>query len=138
MKEGYEKYCRNGICDSKSRPKRYKMDEHRHEDPKDKCWYSGCQCPGERLIIPKEEIKLEDVFNEEKRERIKELIKKRKLASMMRDDEELGLYEEPHNLLPGFINQFEEGGEYQELTNEDWSVSQFLKWLKSNNFKIIK
>ena len=46
--------------------------------------------------------------------------------------------QERHNLLPGFINQFEEGGEYQELTNEDWSVSQFLKWLKSNNFKIIK
>lgn len=48
-----EKYCRNGLCDSKSRSKRDKMDEHRYEDPKDKCWYSGCQCPGERLIVPK-------------------------------------------------------------------------------------
>lgn len=48
-----EKYCRNGLCDSKSRSKRYKMDEHHYEDPKDKCWYSGCQCPGERLIVPK-------------------------------------------------------------------------------------
>jgi hypothetical protein len=47
-------------------------------------------------------------------------------------------YQEQHDFLPGFIKQFEEGGEYQELTNEDWSVSQFLKWLKSNNFKIIK
>jgi hypothetical protein len=46
--------------------------------------------------------------------------------------------QEQHNFLPGFIKQFEEGGEYQELTNKDWSVSQFLKWLKSNNFKIIK
>ena len=46
--------------------------------------------------------------------------------------------QERHNFLPGFIKQFEEGGEYQELTNKDWSVSQFLKWLKSNNFKIIK
>jgi hypothetical protein len=46
--------------------------------------------------------------------------------------------QEQHDFLPGFIKQFEEGGEYQELTNEDWSVSQFLKWLKSNNFKIIK
>jgi hypothetical protein len=91
-----------------------------------------------KIIIPKEEIHLEDIFNDEKKEGIKKLIQKHKLASMMRDDEELGLYEEPHNLLPGFINQFEEGGEYQELTNEDWSVSQFLKWLKSNNFKIIK
>jgi hypothetical protein len=54
------------------------------------------RCPIEGLytIIPKEEIKLEEVFNDEKRERMKELIKKRKLASMMQDDEELGLYEE--------------------------------------------
>jgi hypothetical protein len=46
--------------------------------------------------------------------------------------------QEQHDFLPGFIKQFEEGGEYQELTNEDWSVSQFLKWLKSNKFKIVK
>jgi hypothetical protein len=103
-----------------------------------KVYHNNPTIPLYKIIIPKEEIKLEEVFNDEKRERIKELIKKRKLASMMQDDEELGLYEEPHNLLLGFINQFEEGGEYQELTNEDWSVSQFLKWLKSNNFKIIK
>lgn len=43
-----------------------------------------------------------------------------------------------HNYLPGFINQFEEGGEYQELRNEDWSVSQFLKWLELNKFSIVK
>jgi hypothetical protein len=47
-------------------------------------------------------------------------------------------HQEQHDFLPGFIKQFEEGGEYQELTNEDWSVSQFLKWLKSNKFKIVK
>ena len=45
---------------------------------------------------------------------------------------------EEHNYLQGFINQFEEEGEHQELSNEDWTVSQFLKWLKLNNFKIIK
>lgn len=45
---------------------------------------------------------------------------------------------EEHNYLQGFINQFEEGGEHQELTNEDWTVSRFLEWLKHNNFKIIK
>jgi hypothetical protein len=88
-----EKYCRNGLCDSKSRPKRDKMDEHRHEDPKDKCWYSGCQCPGERLIIPKE-IHLEDIFNDEKKQGIKKLIQKQKLIDMMEQDEQLGLYQE--------------------------------------------
>jgi hypothetical protein len=45
---------------------------------------------------------------------------------------------EEHNHLQGFINQFEEGGKHQELSNEDWTVSQFLKWLKLNNFKIVK
>ena len=45
---------------------------------------------------------------------------------------------EDHNYLQGFINQFEEGGEHQELANKDWTVSQFLKWLKSNNFEIHK
>jgi hypothetical protein len=45
---------------------------------------------------------------------------------------------EEHNYLQGFINQFEEEGEYQELSNDDWTVSQFLKWMKLNKFKIIK
>jgi len=45
---------------------------------------------------------------------------------------------EEHNYLQGFINQFEENGEHQELSNDDWTVSQFLKWMKLNNFKIIK
>ena len=45
---------------------------------------------------------------------------------------------EEHNYLQGFINQFEEGGEHQEISNDDWTVSQFLKWLKLNNFKIVK
>jgi hypothetical protein len=40
--------------------------------------------------------------------------------------------------LQGFINQFEENGELQELSNDDWTVSQFLEWLKLNNYKIIK
>ena len=45
---------------------------------------------------------------------------------------------EEHNYLQGFINQFEEEGEHQELSNDDWTVSQFLKWVKLNNFVIIK
>ena len=42
------------------------------------------------------------------------------------------------NKLKFFINQFEEGHELQELSNDDWTVSSFLKWLEINNFEIIK
>lgn len=43
-----------------------------------------------------------------------------------------------HSYLQGFINQFEEGYELQELSNNDWTVSHFLKWLQVNDFEIIK
>ena len=43
-----------------------------------------------------------------------------------------------HDYLQGFINQFEEEGEHQELSNDDWTVSRFLEWMKLNNFKIVK
>lgn len=75
MREGYEKYCRNGLCEGESKPKKYYLDEHDYEELKDKCWYSGCQCPGERLIVPKEE-------------------QKQSIIDMMKQDEELGLYRE--------------------------------------------
>jgi hypothetical protein len=42
------------------------------------------------------------------------------------------------NKLKFFINQFEEGGEHQELSNNDWTVSSFLEWLEANNFEIHK
>jgi hypothetical protein len=45
---------------------------------------------------------------------------------------------EKYNYLQGFINQFEEEGEHQELSNDNWTVSQFLKWMKINNFIIVK
>jgi hypothetical protein len=45
---------------------------------------------------------------------------------------------EEHNYLQGFINQFEEEGKHQELSNEDCTVSQFLKWLELNKFSIVK
>lgn len=40
---------------------------------------------------------------------------------------------EDYNYLDGFIRQFKE-----ELSNEDWTVSRWLDWLKLNNFKIVK
>ena len=43
-----------------------------------------------------------------------------------------------YDYLQGFINQFEENGANQELSNDDWTVSDFLIWLKLNNFNIIK
>ena len=45
---------------------------------------------------------------------------------------------EEHNYLQGFINQFEEEGEHQELSNDDWTVLRFLEWMKLNNFEIVK
>ena len=42
------------------------------------------------------------------------------------------------NKLKFFINQFEEGHELHELSNDDWTVSNFLKWLEINDFEIHK
>ena len=39
--------------------------------------------------------------------------------------------------LPGFIDQFGDGP-LGELNPDDWDALQFLRWLKLNNFKIIK
>ena len=54
----------------------------------------------ENLYGEKEEIKLEDVFNEEKKEDLKEFISKHKqkqnIINMMADDEESGLYNIEH------------------------------------------
>jgi hypothetical protein len=92
------------------------MDEHRHEDPKDKCWYSGCQCPGKRLIIPKE-IHLEDIFNDEKKQGIKKLIQKQKLIDMMEQDEQLGLYQETleESFLANIKNVLQFGNDAQAI-----------------------
>jgi hypothetical protein len=40
--------------------------------------------------------------------------------------------------LQNFINQFEEGNGLQELSDKDWTVSEFLNWLKLNNFEVIQ
>jgi hypothetical protein len=50
--------------------------------------------PFYKIIIPKEEILPEQIWNEEKMEGIKKLIQKQKLIDMMEQDEQLGLYEE--------------------------------------------
>ena len=39
--------------------------------------------------------------------------------------------------LPGFIEQFGDGL-LGELNPDDWDALQFLRWLKLNNYKIIK
>ena len=54
MKEGYEKYCRFFMCEEKE------------------CWYNGCQCEGERLIIPKETFD-KDVERSYSEEEVKKL-----------------------------------------------------------------
>jgi len=42
-----------------------------------------------------------------------------------------------HDYLPGFIEQFGDGP-LGELNPDDWDALQFLRWLKLNNYKIIK
>jgi len=42
-----------------------------------------------------------------------------------------------HDYLPGFIDQFGDGP-LGELNPDDWDALQFLRWLKLNNYKIIK
>jgi hypothetical protein len=44
--------------------------------------------------------------------------------------------QEQHDLLPGFIKQFDpkEG----EINGEEWTAVHFLKWLELNKFKIVK
>ena len=42
-----------------------------------------------------------------------------------------------YDYLPGFIDQFGDGP-LGELNPDDWDALQFLRWLKLNNYKIIK
>jgi hypothetical protein len=44
--------------------------------------------------------------------------------------------QEQHNFLPGFIKQFDP--KQGEINGEEWTAVHFLKWMKLNNFKIIK
>jgi|LauGreDrversion4_2_1035121.scaffolds.fasta_scaffold130446_3 hypothetical protein len=42
-----------------------------------------------------------------------------------------------YDYLSGFIDQFGDGP-LGELNPDDWDALQFLRWLKLNNYKIIK
>lgn len=42
-----------------------------------------------------------------------------------------------YDYLQGFIDQFGDGP-LGELNSDDWTVLDFLEWLKLNNYKIIK
>jgi hypothetical protein len=74
------------------------------------------------MPISKREIQPEQIWNDEKKEGLKEFIDKHKQDS--------------RNFLPGFIEQFDpnEG----EINGEEWTAVHFLKWLELNNFKIVK
>ena len=90
----------------------------------------------EFMYFAEREIQPEQIWNEQKMEGIKKAIQKHKLIEIIKSDEELGLYEEQHDFLPGLIKQFnpKEG----EINGEEWTAVQFLKWLDLNKFKIIK
>lgn len=55
------------------------------------------------------------------------------IQESMIEDLRIKLNEISFDYLHGFINQFGE-----EISDDDWSVSQFLRWLQLNNFKIVK
>jgi hypothetical protein len=90
----------------------------------------------EFMYFAEREIQPEQIWNEQKREGVKKLIQKQKLIEIIKSDEELGLYKEQHDLLPGFIKQFDpkEG----EINGEEWTAVHFIKWLELNKFKIVK
>jgi len=46
--------------------------------------------------------------------------------------------ENQENLLSNFINKFDKNNDLNELSNDDWTVSDFLKWLVLNDFKLVK
>jgi len=60
------------------------------------CWLTNLsvyKCL-EFMYFAEKEIKLEEVFNDDKKEGIKKLTQKHKLITMMEQDEQLGLYQE--------------------------------------------
>jgi len=76
----------------------------------------------EFMYFAEREIQPEQIWNDEKKEDLKEFINKHKQDS--------------RNFLPGFIKQFDpnEG----EINGEEWTAVHFLKWLELNKFKIFK
>ena len=76
----------------------------------------------EFMYFAEREIQPEQIWNDEKKEGLKEFIDKHK--------------QEQHDFLPGFIKQFDpnEG----EINGEEWTAVHFLKWLELNKFKIVK
>jgi len=74
----------------------------------------------EFMYFVEREIQPEQIWNDEKKEGLKEFINKHK--------------QEQHNLLPGFIKQFDP----KEGEIKGWTAVEFLKWLDLNKFKIIK
>ena len=88
------------------------------------CWLTNLsvyKCL-EFMYFAEREIQPEQIWNDEKKEGLKEFISKHKQDS--------------RNFLPGFLKQFDpiEG----EINGEEWTAVHFLKWLELNKFKIIK
>lgn len=93
-------------------------------------WVFNPDEPNQALIDAAERLKGKELFKESN-DRARKILSEIKSLPIVETLEE-------HNYLQGFINQFEEEGEHQELSNDDWTVSRFLEWLKHNNFKIVK
>ena len=108
-------------------------------------WRYYSTCVWYKIIIPKEEILPEQIWNDEKMEGVKKLIQKQKLIEIIKSDEELGLYEETleeaaernHNeqrlntYTPySFNDAFKDGAKWQqEQDNKKWTNEEVYELL---------
>lgn len=86
-------------------------------------WHKGCVTCKKEFIGDKRAVQCEPCAIEMVRTKI------------VRSEE--GGFEIEPDYLQGFIDQFGDGP-LGELNPKDWTADQFLKWLKLNNYKIIK
>jgi len=125
MKETFEQYLQR-LKDRRTEDDYKYTDEDfiQYEEYITDCWLTNLsvyKCL-EFMYFAEKEIQPEQIWNDEKKEGLKEFINKHKQNS--------------RNFLPGFIKQFDpkEG----EINGEEWTAVHFLKWLELNKFKIVK
>jgi hypothetical protein len=125
MRETFEQYLQR-LKDRRTEDSYEYTDEDfiKYEEYITDCWLTNLsvyKCL-EFMYFAEREIQPEQIWNDEKKEGLKEFIDKHK--------------QESRNFLPGFIKQFDpkEG----EINGEEWTAVHFLKWLELNKFKIVK
>lgn len=146
MKETFEDYLQR-LKDRRTEDNYKYTDEDfiQYEEYIRDCWLTNLsvyKCL-EFMYFAEREIKAEDVFNDQKKEGLKEFIDQHKQEStadyidrhIIQAMVEIAK-QDSHDFLPGLIKQFDpkEG----EINGEQWTAVHFLKWLELNKFKIVK